>query len=404
MRVLIIGIFLAVTVFGFFLKYLTYTRMGAAVPDNVKDVFDDEAYRKNQAYGRARLGFSIVDGLIGMVFMLVILLFNVHAGLYDWIGGFTGNVYLMGLFMLGVPVLVGGIIDELVGIYSVFVIEERFGFNKMTAGTYVMEFIKNLLIAVVFMGGLLVLFLFLHGLIGNWVFPAFFFVLLAFRLFIMFISPFMIRIFYKLSPLEEGSLKERIQAMAEETGFKLKGIYKVDASKKSTKINAFASGFGKTKTIGLFDTMLEKMSEDEILSILAHEIGHAKERHIVKTTPLSLLTFGIMLAAAYFIVTMPEVSQAFGFADTNIIFGIYIVSIMLSPLMLVLQIPSNAISRKHEYEADTYSKRYLGAEVAVSALKTGSRENLANLTPHPFVVMMEYGHPPLSERIGALEK
>jgi STE24 endopeptidase len=191
--------------------------------------------------------------------------------------------------------------------------------------------------------------------------------------------------------------------MAEKTGYKLKAIYKVDASRRSTKLNAFAAGYGKTKTIGLFDTMIEKMDEDEIIFVLAHEIGHAKKHHILKSAPLGLLSVGIMLVAAYFLVTMPEASQAFGFAGANMAFGIYIVAILLSPVMQILQIPENVLSRKYEYEADAYGKALTSSEAGVLALKTLYRESFGNLTPHPFVVMMEYSHPPLSQRVSALE-
>ncbi|MCL2189122.1 MAG: M48 family metallopeptidase [Defluviitaleaceae bacterium] len=402
MRTIIILIFLATTIFGFFLNYLTYSRRNAPLPDNVKDVFDEEAYAKNQSYKMESLRFSIIGGLIGTVFSLAILLLNVHSHLYEWILSHTQNAYLTAFFILGVPMLAGAVVGTLVGIYDTFVIEEKYGFNKTTPATYVLDFVKELLIAGIIGGGLLALFLWLFEVLGNWVFLAFFFVLLAVQLFGMFISPFMIRIFYKLTPLEDGDLKDKINALAEKTGFKFKGIYKVDASKRSTKLNAFASGFGKTKTIGLFDTLIEKMTEDEVISVLAHEIGHAKRGHILKRTPLSLCVFGIVLAAAYFVVSMPEVSQAFGFAGANTAFGLYVLFIMVTPIMLVLQIPVNALSRRHEYEADGFSRELADKEVAISALKTLYRESFGNLTPHPFVVMMEHSHPPLTDRVRAI--
>jgi STE24 endopeptidase len=403
MKLLIIGIFLATTAFGFFLKYLTWSRRNAPLPENVRDVFDGETYKKNQAYKMAKLGFSIVDGLIGMALLLLILSFNIHASLYGWISGHLGNVYLTSLFFVGVPFLAVAVIDVLVGIYDTFVIEARYGFNKYTAGKYTVDFAKNLLIASVLNGGLLMLFIFLYGLLGDWVFFAFFFVMVAFIVFMTFIYPFILRFIYKLTPLDDDPLKDRINALAEKTGYTLKGIYKVDASKRTTKLNAFASGFGKSKTIGLFDTMLEKMTDDEILSVLAHEIGHAKRNHTLKSAPFSMAVFGLALVAAYFIVTLPEVSQAFGFAEMNVAFGIYVLMIILMPLMLVLQIPSRALSRRYEYEADGFSRELAGEEVAVSALKTLYRDSFGNLTPHPFVVMMEWPHPPLHKRIEAIE-
>ncbi|MCL2198553.1 MAG: M48 family metallopeptidase [Defluviitaleaceae bacterium] len=404
MRIAIIGVFLVSVLFRLFLNYLTYTRMNAPVPNNVKDVFDNEKYEKEQRYKREYLRFNIVDELIGVVFVLALLLLNLHFGLYEWINRFTDNIYLTSLFIMGIPIVAAMILDTIVGIYGTFVIEERYGFNKTTPATYFFDFLKSFAISAVLMGGLFSLFLLLYNTIGEWVFIAFFFIMMIFQVFMLFISPLMIRVFYKLTPLEDGSLKDKIQAMAVQTGYKFKAIYKVDASKRSTKLNAFAAGFGKTKTIGLFDTMLDKMTEDEILFVLGHEIGHAKKGHILKSAPLSLLVFGIMLAAAYFVVAMPEVSQAFGFAGANLAFGIYVVAILLEPVMQVLQIPSNTLSRKHEYEADKFGKDLTSPAAGVAALKTLYRESLGNLTPHPFVVMMEYSHPPLTDRVSAIER
>jgi STE24 endopeptidase len=404
MRILIITVVIAVVAFEFFTKYLTYSRRNAPLPDNVKDVYDEKEYKRNQAYKMDNLKFSIVTGAISLLISLLILLLEVHHRLYEFITGFTTNLYLTGIFIIIVPVIVVSFIGQVLSIYDTFIIEERYGFNKTTPRTFIMDFIKSLLLTVILVSVLLSLFFLLYNLLGNWVFLAFFFVLLLFRLFMSFISPLLIRIFYKLTPLEEGELKDKIQELAEKTGYKFKGIYMVDASKRSTKLNAFASGFGKTKTIGLFDTLVEKMTDDEIIYILGHEIGHAKKGHILKSTPFSLLTFGILLMAAFFLVTMPEISQAFGFSYANLAFGIYILFILVSPLMLILQIPGNALSRKFEYEADAFGKGFSGKEVAISALKKLYREDLGNLTPHPFVVMVEYSHPPLSQRVEGLER
>ena len=404
MRILIIVIVLAIAAFEFFTKYLTYSRRNAPLPENVKDVYDEKEYKKNQAYKMDNLKFSIVTGIVSLLIGLLVLLLEIHHRLYEFITGFTTNFYLTGLFIMLVPIIVLTFIGQLLSIYDTFVIEERYGFNKTTPRTFIVDFLKSLLLVIIIVSILLSLFLLLYNLLGNWVFLTFFFVLLLFQLFMSFISPLLIRIFYKLTPLEEGELRDKIQELAEKTGYKFKGIYMVDASKRSTKLNAFASGFGKTKTIGLFDTLVEKMTVDEILFILGHEIGHAKKGHILKTTPFSLLTFGILLAAAYFLVTLPAVSQAFGFSDVNLVFGIYILFIIISPLMLLLQIPGNALSRKFEYEADAFGRECSNKEVAISALKKLYREDLGNLTPHPFVVMIEYSHPPLSQRVDGLEK
>ena len=403
MRIAIIAIFLTTTAFGFVLKYLTYSRRNDPLPENVRDVFDDDTYKKNQAYGMEKIRFSIVSGIIGMTISLSFLLFNVHHWLYGFISGHTGNIYLVSLFMLFAPLVVANIINRIVGIYETFVIEERYSFNKTRAGTFIVDFVKMLVMFLVIAGGLLSLFLFLRDRIGDGVSIAIFLVLIAFQFFMAFISPLLVRIIYKLTPLEDGALKRKIESLAQRTGYRLRGIYMVDASKRSTKLDAFASGFGKTKTIGLFDTLVEKMTHDEIVGVLAHEIGHAKKRHMLKRSCFSVLTLAVMVAAAHFIVTMPEVSRAFGFADANVAFGIYVLFVMMSPVFLILGIPSNVLSRRHEYEADAFERAQVGKETAVSALKKLYRESFGNLTPHPFVVMMEASHPPLSARVAALE-
>jgi len=404
MRLIIIAIFLATTIFGFILKYLTYSRRNAPLPENVKDVYDEESYKKTQSYQMEKLSLSSISGVVGMAVSLSFLLNNFHHGLYTYIIAHTDSIYLKSMFLLFVPVIISGIISSLIGIYDTFGIEAKYGFNKTTALTFITDLIKGLLIGAVIGGGLLSLFLFMYESIGDGVFLAFFFILAAFSLFINFISPLLIRIFYKLTPLEDGELKSKIEQLAENTGYKLKGIYMVNASKRSTKLNAFASGFGKTKTIGLFDTLLEKMTDDEVISVLAHEIGHAKKRHILKMLPLSLMVLGVMTLSAYFIITSPSVAQAFGFSNANLAFGIYVMFIMVSPLLLVLQIPSCVLSRKFEYEADSFAKDKSRKEILISALKKLYRESFANLTPHPFVVLMEHSHPTLSQRINALVK
>jgi len=389
--------------FSFFMKYLTYSRRNDPLPENIKDVYDEKTYKKNQAYKMDNLRFSIVVSSVGTIITLCFLLFNFHHNLYTQITQQTGNFYIISMFVLVVPLLIESAVSRLMSIYRTFVIEKRYEFNKTSPKTFILDTIKTLIIAIVVGGGLLLLFLFLYDRIGNLMFVVFFFVLVALQLFAAFISPLLIRIFYKLTPLEDGELKSSVLSLAEKTGIKIKGIYSVNASKRSTKLNAFASGFGKTKTIGLFDTLIEKMSTDEVIAVLAHEVGHEKKRHILKRMPFGLLMICIILAAAYFIITMPEASLAFGFTETNIAFGIYVMVILISPLMVLFSIPSNILSRKHEYEADMFAKENSGKEAMISALKKLYQENLGNLTPHPFVVLVEYSHPPLSQRIAALE-
>jgi len=404
MRILIIGIFLATSIFRFFLKYLTYTRRNAPLPANVQDIFDAETYKKSQAYEMEKLKYSIVTDLIGMGVSLAFLLLNFHFGMYQFISNHTASIYLTSLFIFLLPELIDAIISKLTNIYSIFGIEAKYGFNKTTPKTFVIDALRSTIISLLVIGGLFCLFLLLFNLLGDWVFLAFFFVLLAFVMAVTFLYPFYMRLMFKFTPLEDGELKEKIESFAKETGYNIKGIYIVDGSRRSTKANAFAAGFGNSKTIGLYDTLVEQFTHEEIVAVLAHEIGHAKFSHNLKSAPLSFLEFAIIMAVAYFVVTMPEISQAFGFYEANVAFGLYILLILISPLMLLLRLPSQALSRKHEYEADAYAAKHCNPKDMISALKRIGRVAYSNLTPHPFVVMMEYSHPPLSQRIAALEK
>jgi STE24 endopeptidase len=402
MRILIIAIFLMTSAFSIFLKYLTYSRRNAPLPDNVKDIFDEESYKKNQTYQMEKTGYSVISGIVGIITTLLFLLLNFHQNLFSYISKFTGNVFLTGLFIFLIPLLISDVIDTITGIYNTFGIEAKYGFNRTKVETYIADFLKNIIITVLLLGGLLYVFLVLYNRIGNWVFLTLFFIIVFFTFFTFFLSPFIIRIFNKFTPLEECELKNKIEEMAKRTGYKIKGIYTVDGSKRSAKLGAYATGFGITKTIGLFDTLFEKMSDDEIIAVIAHEIGHAKKAHILKSIFPNLIEYAVMLIAAYFIVTMPAVSQAFGFTEVNLAFGIYVLFIMFSPISVILQIPLNAMARKFESEADAFAKEQAGKETIISALKKLNRENMANLTPHPFVVLIEYNHPTVSQRIAAL--
>ncbi|MCL2407088.1 MAG: M48 family metallopeptidase [Defluviitaleaceae bacterium] len=404
MFALILIVFVASTAFSFFLKFLTYSWRNKPIPANVKDVYDAESYKKFQAYSMANLRFSIITGLISTAITLVFLLTEIHARLYSFINPYGDTNYVWaGIFMFLVPVLIGAVIGQLMSIYQTFVIEAKFGFNKTTPVTFVLDFIKMTILLIVIMGGLLSLFLLIYNAIGNWVFLVFIGILFAFQFFMAFISPFLIRIFYKLTPLEDGELKDKVLALAQKTGVTVKGIYVVNASKKSTHMNAFASGFGKTKTIGLFDTLIEKMTHEEVLSVLAHEIGHEKEKHVLKSFPLTILSMFAMAALAFFVIPSDAAGEAFGFAGANIAFGVYLFFILFRPIDRIMDIPSNWLSRKHEYEADQYEVKYVGKEYGVSAMKKLYRDSLGNLTPHPFVVMMEASHPTCTQRVAAME-
>ena len=402
-KIAVIVILVAMQLFDFLLKYLNYSNRNAPIPESVKDVFDPETYAKRSAYEMEKVRLSIVSGVVTLGFMVAILGFNVHSGFFAFIEGHTGNMYFQVYYMFAMVWLLGLPISVAFDAISTFKIEAKYGFNKSTVGTFLADIVKDAILNGVVVLGLLSLFLLLHGLLGNAVFLVFIFVVAAFLVFFIFLSPVLTRIFNKLTPLEEGQLKDRVMALSRDADFPVKRVYVVDGSRRTTKANAFFSGLGKSRFIGLYDNLINDFTEDEVIYVLGHEIGHAKKKHIRRRLPLLLLIAVPVLAMAYFVVNSEAVSLAFGFSQLNVAFGMYIGLTLSMPFFVLLQWPSSMLSRKHEYEADAFGAQYTSPEAGITATKKLARLNYANLTPHPFVVSMMYSHPPTNMRVEALE-
>jgi len=404
-KMAVILMLVAMQLFDFFLKYLNYRNRNAPVPESVKDVFDPETYTKRSAYEMEHVRLSIISGLYSLGLIAAILMLNVHSSLFNFIGNHTGNMYLQVYFMFAVIWLIDLPMSAIFGAVKTFKIEAKYGFNKSSVGTFVSDIFKDALIYdVIFNMGLLSLFLLLYNILGNGVFIASIFVLAAMIIIFIFLNPLLVRVFNKLTPLEDGPLKDRVMALSREANFPIRRIFSVDASRRTTKPNAFFTGFGKSRIVGLYDNLISDFTEDEVIFILAHEIGHAKGKHILKNIPLMLLSFLPILLLAYFVVNSEVVSSAFGFYELNAAFGLYIGVMLAMPLFMLLRWPSNVLSRMYEYEADAFGIKLAGAAPGISSMKKAGRLIYANLTPHPFVVRMTYSHPPLSDRIAAMEK
>ena len=407
MKLLVILIAIVCTCFQFYLKYLNYKNRNQPVPDNVKDVFDAETYQKRFDYEMENTRHGIFSGLCSLILGTVFLATNFHSYLFAK-GGLifdNENVYLLTFFMFGITMLFGLVIGTAFDAYDTFKIEAKYGFNKTTVGTFITDAIKDLIInTIIVTGGLLALFMWIYNMLGNLVFPIFVGVMILFILLVQFIGIYIMKLFNKFTPLEDGSLKDKIISLTERTNYPIKRVFVMDASKRSTKINAFFTGYGKNKTIALYDTTIEKLTEDEIISVLAHEIGHAKKKHVWKQMPFTYLTFAILFLFSYFIFSQADVSQAFGFTELNVGFTLMICLTLFTPAFIFLNLPSSMISRKHEYEADAYAAEYAGKEATISADKKLAKENYSNLVPHPFVVKMTYSHPTISQRIEAIER
>ena len=400
-KLVVITFVLLLTAYKLLLDYLDYRNLNAQIPENVRDIYDAETYAKRNNYEVESTKLSLVEYLIGLPISILVLTFNVHSRLFDYFGRFTDNVYFKTFFMLGtLMVLFGVLVDTIFDWYDTFVIEEKYGFNKTTRKTFIADSVKHFVfVRCLIFGGGLALFMHLYFHFGNQVFWIFFFVTAAFILIMAFLNHFFSKMFNKFAPLEDSPLKDRILSLAAETTYPIKRVLVMDGSKRSTRLNAYFTGFGKNKTIVLFDTLIEKMDEDEVAAVLAHEIGHAKYRHTLKGLPISIFVVALLLFAAQFIVARDSISLAFGFDELNIAFGLNISLVISSPLLLLINLPLSALMRKFERDADAYAAKYAGADNLVSALKKLARENYAGLTPHPMVVKLTHSHPTISQRV-----
>ncbi|WP_338669844.1 M48 family metallopeptidase [Pseudodesulfovibrio methanolicus] len=401
---IIIGSLLAAWFLGVLSDRLSARAMRPAPPEELADVFDAETYARSQAYTLASMKFSTVSE----TFNTLILVLAILAGGFNLLdvlvrtAGFgplaTGLAYIAAL------ALISGVIGLPFEIYHTFVLEKRFGFNTTTPGTFVLDRIKGLVLGAVIGGALvagLLLFLRETGPYA-WLLCWGFAVLLSLGL--TYVAPtWILPLFNKFTPLEEGELRGKLMAFADKAGFELSGIFVMDGSKRSTKGNAFFTGFGKRRRIALFDTLIKEMDADEIVAVLAHEVGHARLGHIKKRLATGILKAGAVFYLMSLFLDSAGLFAAFGMEHMSLYAGLVFFVLLYTPLSLALGVVANAVSRKHEFEADAFAARTTGRpDAMISALKKLSASNLSNLTPHPLTVWLEYGHPPVLARIRAL--
>ena len=374
------------------------------LPEEFSDVFDADTYRRSQLYTRVKTRFGVVSSLFDLAVLLAFWL----AGGFGWLDGVVRSFGLGtlwgGLVFLLILAVAKGLLDLPFSIWGVFVIEERFGFNRTSARTFVMDAIKGAGVGVVIGVPLAVGFLALFEYGGSvaWVYA--WVAAVAFSLVMQVLAPTLILpLFNKFTPLEEGELRSAIFTYAEGVGFPLKAVYVIDASRRSTKGNAFFTGFGKSKRIALFDTLIQRHSTDELVAVLAHEIGHYKKRHVLIGSLTSGLETGLFLGLFALFLHRTGLFAAFRVAEPSVYAGVLFVAVLLRPLQLVLSVGGEALSRRHERQADGFAVETIGSgELLASGLKRLSKDSLSNLTPHPFYVFLNYSHPPLLERTRAL--
>lgn len=375
------------------------------IPQEFAGYYDSEKYAKSQCYQRERTIFGEIKSAIMFIATLLFILLGGFAWINSIAQSLSEYMILQGLVFIGILILISYLAGLPFSLYSTFVIEERYGFNKTTAKTFIKDQIKAVLLLVIIGTPIISLLLFFFGnvqLAWLWSWAA----LTLISLFIALIAPVVILpLFNKFVPLEDGELRQKLEDYAKQQNYRLSGIFKVDASKRSTKLNAYFTGFGKTKRIALFDTLLEKLNADEILSVLAHEVGHCKLKHVIKGMVFGIATNLLMFFLLSFFLGQEGLYRAFQVDGTPIYAGLIFFFFIYTPLSMLLGLVSKASSRKREYEADDFSVKTTGnREGMITSLKKLTVDNLGNLTPHPLKVFLEYSHPPVMQRIKAIRK
>ena len=394
------------------LDYMNHRNWKDEIPNELKDFYDKEKYKKAKNYALSKNKISLFSSSLSFLLVISLIVFNGY-GIIDQFVSFnlsksfeslqiSSNFIQSGVFFL-ILFILNSIISIPFSYYNTFVIEEKFGFNKTTKLTFFIDIIKSTLLSFFIGGILLFLALYLYENLNDgfwlwlWIGLSLLMILIN-----MFYADLIVPIFNKLTPLDDGELRNKIEKYSNDVGYLLKNIYVIDGSKRSTKANAFFSGLGPRKTIALYDTLIEKHTENELVAVLAHEVGHFKKKHIFSGLIMSIIKIGIMAFFFELCLKLPEISIALGGLESSFHLGLVGFSIIFSPISILSGIIMNYNSRKNEFEADAYAKETFNGEDLSLALKKLSVDSLSNIYPHPLYVFFHYSHPPLIQRLRAL--
>lgn len=385
-------------------SFLDLGNINPDIPDHFKKAYDKKKYAKSQEYLKTKTKFSLVSSTFSIVLIFLVIHLGIFGVLNEFVNLQTNHFILQGLLFISIIYIFQDIISLPFSLYSTFVIEEKFGFNKTTVGLFISDKIKGYAIFIV-MGSIIItpiLYLFHEyenfGWLIAWSLLALFMIAVQ-PLFVHVISP----MFNKFTPLEDGELRTAIEKYTTQVDFPLARIDIMDGSKRSAHSNAYFSGFGKSRRIAIFDTLVENHTNDEIVSVVAHEVGHYKLKHIIHGTIIGIIETGIMLFVFNFIMNDYALFRVFGVNDLSVHAGLIFFSMLYAPVTMITSVISNAISRKNEFEADNYSLQTTKNKEALISMLVGlAANNLSHLTPHPFKVFLSYSHPPTIDRIKAL--
>ena len=398
--------------FSNILDYINHRNWKDEIPNELEDFYDKEKYKKAKNYALSKNKIGLFSSSISFILVISLLFFNGYGIIdqfanSDFFKSFESLKINLSFIQSGVFFLILFILNSVISIpfsyYNTFVIEEKFGFNKTTKSTFFIDIIKSTFLSLFIGGILLFLALFLYDNLNEgfwlwlWIGLSLLMILIN-----MFYADLIVPIFNKLTPLDDGELRNKIEKYSKDVGYLLKNIYVIDGSKRSTKANAFFSGLGPRKTIALYDTLIEKHTENELVAVLAHEVGHFKKKHIFSGLIMSIIQIGIMSFFFELCLKLPEISIALGGSESSFHLGLVGFSIIFSPISILSGIIMNYNSRKNEFEADAYAKETFNGEDLSLALKKLSVDSLSNIYPHPLYVFFHYSHPPLIQRLRAL--
>lgn len=413
MYTVLFWIIIAILVFDFileqYLDYLNGKTVNMELPDEVKGIYDEEKYRKQQEYFKTNQKFGSVSNIFSFVVIMLMFFFFGFAFVDSIARGLTAVPMLISLLFFGILYFANELITLPFDLYKTFVIEEKFGFNKMTPRLYALDTVKGWLLTVLLNGGIIALLMLFYEYTGRMFWLIAWGLMAAVNIFLMmFYSNLIVPLFNKQTPLEEGELRTEIEKFCNQVGYQLENLYVIDGSKRTTKANAYFTGLGAKKRIVLYDTLMDTLTTEEIVAVLAHEIGHYKHKHTRTSLILSLLNMGVMFYLLSLALGTPEegnihIAQALGSENPSFHFGVIVFGILYAPISLLLSIGANILSRKHEFQADSFAKDHGLGNALGEALKKLSVSTLSNLNPHPAYVFFHYSHPTLLQRLKNLK-
>ncbi len=386
--------------YSIFLNIVQYRSANNPTPENLLDVYDAETYQKWKAYSAEHCKLDIISSSISCAITLALLISNAYAAVANIFPNFVWQLFSVVIL----EVVVSAVVETVIGYIKTMKIEQKYGFNRSSAKTFVFDSIRSILLNAFLTFGIAGVIYGAHSLTGDFIIIVLAAVLLAFTLLVTFLFPYLSRIGNKFTPLEDGELKEKLMELLTKHGYKVRAIEVMDASRRTTKLNAYITGFGKSKTIVLYDNLVNAMTTDEICAVFAHELGHGIHKHVLKTQLLNVCYLLLLATTVWLLVSYPEIYTQFGFNGVNYGFAYILTGVALGVLQPAINLVINAVSRAHEYAADRQAVSEGYGEAMISAFKKLAKDNFAHLAPSRINVVLEYSHPPMSERVAAVEK